>query len=51
MGFTTVLSMHMEKPATNAPSRYTSNLSTTPDRYWMPTPMKPMATAAKAVFL
>ena len=51
IGFTTVLSIHIENPDTKAPVRYTAKLSATPERKDMPTPMKPMATARSEVTL
>ena len=51
IGLTTVLSMHIEKPDTKAPSRYTPKLPTMPERKVMVTPTRPTATADRAVNL
>ena len=54
IGLTTVLSKHMEKPAMKAPIKYTAKAISGlewPDKYWIPTPIKPTATAINAVFL
>ena len=51
IGLTTMFSRHIEKPAMKAPRTYTPKLSMYPDRNWMPTPIKPTATASSAVTL
>ena len=54
IGLTTVLSIHIQNPAMNAPVRYMANALLSlalPEKYCSNTPMNPTTMATRAVFL
>ena len=51
IGLTTMLSIHIEKPAMKAPITYTRKLSAGPEIHWTATPTRPTMTAVRAVNL
>ena len=51
MGFTTVLSMHIEKPENEGSGEVDAVASRTPCEHMTHTPAKPTAMAVRAVFL